>query len=138
MFTTQWGKLVESLVKGDLIRLLNEWGIEVRNTKERVKGNVDGENFEYDIIAENGKEVVIVEVKTTLRVDDVNDFHRKVWKAKQYLPRLKDNVIYGAVAFITAESGSDVLAEKMGFFVIRATGNSSAIINKKDFNGFYF
>ena len=133
LFTSQWGKLVESLVKGDLIRLLNEKGIEVNNTMERVSGNVDGENFEYDIIAENGNEVVIVEVKTTLRVEDVNDFHRKVWKAKRYLPRYKDNVIYGAIAFITAEGSSDKMAEKMGFFVIRATGNSSSIINSKDF-----
>ena len=133
LFTSQWGKLVESLVKGDLIKLLNERGIEVRNTMERVEGNVDGENFEYDIIAENGKEVVIVEVKTTLRVADINNFHRKIWKAKQYLPRYKDNVIYGALAFITADGSSDEMAEKMGFFVIRATGNSSSIINKKDF-----
>lgn len=29
LFTTQWEKLMESLVKGDLIKLLNEKGIEV-------------------------------------------------------------------------------------------------------------
>ncbi len=133
LFTSQWGKLVESLVEGDLIKLLNEHGIEVEQTLQRVRGNKDGENYEYDIIAVNGREMVIVEVKTTLRVDDVNDFHEKLWKAKRYLPNYKDKKIYGGVAFITAEGANERMAEKLGFFVIRATGNSSSIINQKDF-----
>ena len=133
LFTSQWGKLVESLVEGDLVKLLKQHGIAVEKTLQRVKGNKGGENFEYDIIAVNGHEIVIVEVKTTLRVDDVNDFHEKLWKSKTYLPEYADKKKYGAMAFLTAEGASDRMAEKMGFFVIRATGNSSSIINKKDF-----
>ncbi|NLO51135.1 MAG: hypothetical protein GX103_08240 [Bacteroidales bacterium] len=133
LFTSQWGKLVESLVEGDLVNLLNERGITVEKTLQRVKGNKDGENFEFDIIAVNNHEIVIVEVKTTLRVDDVDYFHKMVWKAKRYLPEYADKKIYGGVAFITADGASDRMAEKMGFFVIRATGNSSSIINQKVF-----
>ena len=133
LFTSQWGKLVESLVEGDLVKLLNEAGIRVERTLQRVKGNRDGENFEFDIVAINGEEIVIVEVKTTLRVDDVKEFHEKLWKAKRYMPEYHDKKIYGGVAFITAEGASDRMAEKQGFFVIRATGNSSFIINQKDF-----
>ena len=133
LFTSQWGKLVESLVEGDLVNLLNQHGIAVEKTLQRVKGNKDGENFEFDIIAVNSHEIVIVEVKTTLRVDDVDYFHKKVWKAKRYMPEYADKKIYGGVAFITADGASDRMAEKLGFFVIRATGNSSSIINQKDF-----
>ena len=133
LFTSQWGKLVESLVEGDLVNLLNQHGIAVEKTLQRVKGNKDGENFEFDIIAVNSHEIVIVEVKTTLRVDDVDYFHKKVWKAKRYMPEYADKKIYGGVAFITADGASDRMAEKLGFFVIRATGNSSSIINRKDF-----
>jgi hypothetical protein len=132
-FTSQWGKLVESLVEGDLIKLLNKKGILVGHTTQRTKGNYQGENFEYDIIAYNGKEIVAVEVKTTLRPGDVKDFHRKIWKTKKYLPGYNDNIVYGAMAFITAEGASDKMAEKQGFFVIRATGSSSSIINQEDF-----
>ena len=133
LFTSQWGKLVESLVEGDLVNLLNQRGIQVESTLQRRKGNLDGENFEFDIIAVNSHEIVIVEVKTTLRVDDVDYFHKKVWKAKRYMPEYADKKIYGGVAFITADGASDRMAEKLGFFVIRATGNSSSIINQKDF-----
>ncbi|OQX78411.1 MAG: hypothetical protein B6D61_05560 [Bacteroidetes bacterium 4484_249] len=133
LFTTQWGKLVESLVEGDLVNVLNRWGINVERTLQRVKGNRNGENFEYDIIAVNGEEIVIVEVKTTLRVQDVNWFHEKLYKAKQFMPEYKERKIYGAVAFISSEGASDRMAENTGLFVIKATGNSSAIVNKADF-----
>lgn len=134
LFTSQWGKLVESLVEGDLVKLLREKGLQVERTFQRVRGNHDGENYEYDIIAANGDEIVVVEVKTTLRVEDVNDFHRKVWKAKQYMPEYAGKKIYGGVAFITTEGSSDRMAEKLGFYVIRATGSSSSIVNKQDFS----
>ena len=65
LFTSQWGKLIESLVEGDLIRILNERGIPVTDTIKRREGKRGGENYELDIIAINGVEIVIVEVKTT-------------------------------------------------------------------------
>lgn len=133
LFTSQWGKLVESLVKGDLIKLLKEKGIAVERTVQRADGNYKGQNFEYDIIAINGNEIVIVEVKTTLRPSDISDFHEKLWKAKTFLPEYKEKVIYGAVAFITADAASDRMAEKQGMFVIRATGSSSSIVNEPGF-----
>ncbi len=133
LFTSQWGKLVESLVEGDLIRLLKEKGIKVERTIQRIKGNHEGQNFEYDIVVVNGAEIIIVEVKTTLRPQDVNDFHEKLWKAKTYMSEYDNKVIYGAMAFITSEGASDRMAEKQGYFVIRATGNSSSIVNQKDF-----
>jgi len=124
---------VESLVEGDLINLLNDKGIKVESTIQRIKGNRKGQNFEFDIIAENSDEIVIVEVKTTLRQKDVTDFHRRLWKSKEYLPRYKDMSIYGAMAFITAAGHSDRMAENQGLFVIRATGNSSSIVNQSGF-----
>lgn len=133
LFTSQWGKLIESLVEGDLIKLLNERGIKVERTLQRVKGNREGQNFEYDIIAVNNTDIVIVEVKTTLRPQDVSDFHEKLWKAKQFMPEYKAMTIYGGVAFLTAEGASDRMAEKIGLFTIKATGSSASISNSEDF-----
>jgi len=133
LFTSQWGKLVESLVEGDLIKLLKERDIQVESIVPRRKGNKNGQNYEFDLIAINGTEMVIVEVKTTLRPDDIEDFHKKLWKAKTFMPEYDDKIIYGAVAFITAEGSSDRMAEKQGFFVIKATGSSSSIVNEPGF-----
>ena len=133
LFTTQWGKLIESLVEGDLIRLLNEKGIEVQQTFQRVSGTYQGDPYEFDIIASNGEEVVIVEVKTTLRVEDVKKFLRKLAKFKTWMPVYKEKTVYGAVAFLTSSSASHTMAENKGLFVIKATGKSSSIVNKKGF-----
>ena len=80
LFTSQWGKLVESLVEGDLIRTLNERNIAVRRTLRRVEGRFGDTHFEFDIIAINGEEVVIVEVKTTLRPKNIRRFIEKLEK----------------------------------------------------------
>jgi hypothetical protein len=37
------------------------------------------------------------------------------------------------VAFLSCEGASDRMAEKLGLFVIKATGSSSSIVNKEDF-----
>ena len=138
LFTSQWGKLIESLVEGDLLRLLNERGIYVRDTSLRRKGSHNGHNYEFDIIAHNGKEVVIVEVKTTLRVSHVKHFLKKLQSIKKWILEYENFKIYGAVAFLTAEEASDLFAEKNGLFMIKATGDSASIINKNDFVPYVF
>ena len=45
-FDSQWGKLMESLVEGDLIKIFKERGIEVHDTSTRIDGNFKGQNYE--------------------------------------------------------------------------------------------
>ncbi|MBN3035587.1 MAG: hypothetical protein JW861_08365 [Bacteroidales bacterium] len=133
LFTSQWGKMIESLVEGDLIRLLNERGISVMQTSERITGNYRGTSYEFDILAENGSEVVIVEVKTTLKPADVKEFIYKLSQARTWMSKLKDQTVYGAIAYLRADAGSKKMAENQGLFVIRAAGNSASIVNAPEF-----
>ena len=61
-------------MEGDLLPLLRARGIEVRTTYPRESGRCHGEHYEYDILAANGEEVVVVEVKTTLWAEDATHF----------------------------------------------------------------
>lgn len=133
LFTSQWGKLVESLVEGDSIRLLNQKGIPVHQTQQRIKGCCQGKNFEFDIIAINGKEVVIIEVKTTLRPKDIKEFKEKLRQAKTWMPAYANCTIYGAIAYLRADAAAESQAENIGLFVIKATGSSASITNAADF-----
>ncbi len=133
LFEGQWGKLVESLVEGDLVRLLERRDIRINDTSTRRKGCRDGENYEFDIIAHNGEEIVIVEVKTTLRGGLVEKFIERLQRAKHYLPEYRNHTVFGAVAYLRAEQGSDRQAQNQGLFVIRATGDSAAIVNPVGF-----
>ena len=133
LFTSQWGALMESLVEGDLVPLLQARGITVRYTHTRMRGRRNGEHYEFDILAENGEEVVVVEVKTTLRAEDMAQFLEKLGKFKVYAPGYQGKKIYGAMAFLKADTSVQVHAERQGLFVIRATGNSASIINDAGF-----
>ena len=133
LFTSQWGKLMESLVEGDLVPLLQARGISVQSTHPRVRGRRNGEHYEFDILAGNGEEMVVVEVKTTLKVDDVKQFLDKLKKFTEYEPDYRGKQIYGAVAYLRTEQDSELYAERQGLFVIRATGNSASIINDAGF-----
>ena len=133
LFTTQWGKLMESLVEGDLVALLQARGIRVESTYPRVKGRRNGEHYEFDILAGNGAELVVVEVKTTLNVDHVKQFLAKLGRFMEYQPVYRGKQVYGAVAYLQAEQAAEVYAQRQGLYVIRATGSSASIINDTDF-----
>ena len=128
-FGNRWGKLGENLIKGSLVQRLNDRGIKV----ERVITNAKNGSSEFDIIAINGTETVVVEVKATLDPSDVQKFTKSIKQFKTLWPEFKDKTIYGAMAFlIRANRQADGLAQKQGFFVISATGDV-IIQNKKDF-----
>ena len=133
LFTTQWGKLMESLVEGDLVALLQARGIRVESTYPRVKGRRNGEHYEFDILAGNGAELVVVEVKTTLNVEHVKRFLAKLGRFMEYQPVYRGKQVYGAVAYLQAEQAAEVYAQRQGLYVIRATGSSASIINDTDF-----
>ena len=133
VFTSQWGELVESLVEGDLVTLMQERRVAVDSIHQRVYGRRNGEDYEFDIVAGNGAEVVVVEVKTTLRSEDVTHFLDKLRRFTTYQPLYRNNTIYGAVAYLKADGTVTKYAERQGLFVIRATGDSASIINAEDF-----
>ncbi len=133
LFTSQWGKLMESLVDGDLVPLLNERGIEVETTHQRRRGRRNGEHFEIDIVAVNGREVVVVEVKTTLKSEDVTKFLGKLQVFPDFCQEYRGRRTLGAVAYLESDPSVTAYAERQGLFVIRATGSSASIVNPPDF-----
>jgi Holliday junction resolvase-like predicted endonuclease len=133
LFSSQWGRLVESLAGSELVRTFEKRGIKIKQTAQRLKGGHKGQRFEFDIIARNGTEVVVVEVKTMLKSKHIQKFVDKMGSFKTWVKRYTPNNVYGAVAFLQADAGAEQMAENKGLFVIRATGDSAAIVNKADF-----
>ena len=133
LFNGQWGKLMEALVKGDLIALLNRRGIGVDHLSTNLERNYGGRRWEIDILAVNGSELVAVEVKTTMKVRDVDHFLETLRNVNVLLPEYADHAAYGAVAYLKANESADSYAERRGLFVIRATGSSASITNREHF-----
>ena len=75
----------------------------------------------------------MVEVQTTLKVPDVDRFVGRLNEFPELMPEYASRRIYGAVAYLKAHQQSDVRAERLGLFVIRATGSSASITNRDGF-----
>jgi Holliday junction resolvase-like predicted endonuclease len=131
LFVNQWGYLIESLVEGKIVELFNDRGIKVQHTATNLKSFKD--EAEIDIIAENGNEIVVIEVKTTLRNDYVDEFLEKLSNFKKFFPKYSENIIYGAMAYLKSPENVASYAKKKGLLLIKATGDSAYITNSKDF-----
>jgi len=136
-FDNQWGAFMESLVEGDLVAMLQDRGIPVQKTRSRRLGRInrlnDGKNYEYDILAINGEQVVVVEVKTTLHPEGVRDFLEDLAEFTTCFPDYKGKVIHGAMAYLKADESVQQHVIRQGLFAIRATGDSASIVNDEGF-----
>ncbi len=134
LFTSQWGKMMEALVKPDALRLFKERGITVNYCMPRVEAHVGGRNMEIDLLLENGREVVVLEVKTTLKVDDVKEFlAEELGEFLTFFPRYQGYKIYGGVAALDVDHGADKFAYRNGLFVLLVAGGVVQIKNDEKF-----
>ena len=133
LFSDPRSRLIDSLVKNDLYVLLKKKGIEVQSTSVNGHGTHEGEHIWYDVMAVGKEEVIPVEVRVSLRTEDVTDFLKRLAKFKDWMRHCRGWRILGAVAYLEVEESAEVYAERQGLFVIRATGSSAGIINRTDF-----
>ncbi len=131
--TTRWGRFVEELVEPALISLFRGKGIDVKETYSRARVKRQGIAMEIDILAVDETEVVLVECKSRLSKDDVNEFLEKLSRFKEAFPHYKNYQAYGAVAGIEIDEGVDRYAYKQGLFVIKPSGETVEIINDSGF-----
>ena len=137
-FNNKWGEFLEDLVEGDLVNILNKRGIQVVKINSRVRylrpDNSVG--AEYDLIAINGSEIVVFEIKTTMGAENVKTFVEKLIKFRAQFPEYSNKKIYGGIAYMRADRNSDEQAIKEGLFLIKAPGgavNVSILVNSDDF-----
>jgi len=131
--TTRWGRFVESLVEPAVLHLFQARGIEVKEVHPRVHTKREGLAMEIDILAVDDTDLVLVECKSRLSQDDVNEFLEKLERFKQAFPHYASYHAYGAVAGIEVNEGVDRYAYRRGLFVIKPAGDSVAIVNDPGF-----
>lgn len=131
--TGKWGRFVEGLIAPAVERLFKERGIAVDKVFQRVKAHRNGDKMEVDILAIDGEYAVLIEAKSTLKVDDVKEHIERLDKFKAFFPEYKKRKVIGAVGGIIIEEDSDKYAYRNGLFVIGESGDSAVILNDEDF-----
>ncbi|MGE0082925.1 MAG: DUF3782 domain-containing protein [Desulfococcaceae bacterium] len=131
--SSKWGRFVEGMVVPGMISLFEKRGIQIERISQRVRVRKQGGEMEIDVLGINGEYAVLVEVKSTLSPEDVNEFIEKLKKFKKFFPEYADRKIVGAVAGIVMESDADKFAYRQGLFVIAQKGGTVKIINDRKF-----
>jgi len=131
--TGKWGKFVEGLIVPAVERLFKERGIEVEKVSQRVRARKNGRSLEVDIMAIDGETAVLIEVKSTLKVADVEEHLQRLAEFKQFFPEYQDRRVYGAVAGIVIDEAADRYAYQKGLFVIGEKGETVKILNDEKF-----
>ena len=134
----QWGKIAESLVRGELIGLMKErFGVVLDDVSLRMGGKYNGKQWEIDVVGVNSDIVVIVEVKTTLNTNNTTEFiHNTVHRFPKLVKRHRKSRIYAGIAYVkTSSNEASVVkhAEDNGLFVIKVINNTNRIVNSADF-----
>ncbi len=75
----------------------------------------------------------MVEVKSSLGVDNVKELINDLQEFKQFFPEYNQKQLYGAVAGIEIEEGADKYAYRQGLFVLVQTGETVTILNYEQF-----
>ncbi|MBC8179688.1 hypothetical protein H8E88_01070 [candidate division KSB1 bacterium] len=122
LFTGQWGKLIESLAESGILEQLKSRGISVTRLFRRSVSRQNGREMELDFLLTNDTEVVLGEVKTTMKNDYVNNFLNKLGEFLYFYPHYKGFKIYGTMIGLSMEEESAKYAYRKGLFVFKVGG----------------
>jgi len=117
--------------------MFQEKGIEIRTSLQNAKGFYDKkEYYQIDLLLINSTIAVVVEVKSTLGIAEVNEHLERMEKIKRVPPDridLKGVTLVGAVAGMLIESDADKYAYRQGLYVLKQKGTIVEIVNDDKF-----
>ena len=127
------GEFVEEAVRPSAVRLFRERGIDVHEVHQNVTSDREGSAFEIDLLVVNNQDVVAIECKSNLSIDDVNEHLERLEKIKRFLPDHVNKRISGAVAGMVIPANVATYAIKKGLYVIGQNGEHLELRNEKSF-----
>lgn len=127
------GDFVEEMVRPAAVRLFREQGIDVHEVHRGVEASRDGDDIEIDLLVVNTTDLVAVECKSLLSIDDVNQHLTNLNKLKRMLPTYAEKRVMGGVAAMVLPDNVGRYAYRHGLFVIAQSGDHLLIRNDAKF-----
>ena len=126
-------EFVEQAVRHAAIRLFRERGIDIHEVHRNVNTKRNGEGLEIDLLVVNDNDMVVIECKSNLSIDDVNEHIDRLEKVKRLMPRYETCRLSGAVAgMVIADNVADYAIRK-GLYVIGQNGDHLELRNESAF-----
>ena len=127
------GDFVEGLIRPGLVRMFSDWGIKVHQTYPDVEAERDGVAIQVDLLVVNDTDVVVVEVKSKLKTEHIDEHIKRLGKFRKLFPRYADARLLGAVAAMVIPKESAKYAMERGLFVIGEKGDNAVLLNPPTF-----
>ncbi|TAN47666.1 MAG: DUF3782 domain-containing protein [Methylococcaceae bacterium] len=112
------GDFIEDAVRPAAVRLFKERGIDIHEVQQNVSAQRNEAGIEIDLLVVNDSDVIAIECKSNLKLDDVQEHLERLAKLKQLLPRYADARVMGAVAAMVIPDNVAQYAYRQGLFVI--------------------
>ena len=127
------GEFVEEMVRPAVVRLFQQRGIAVHQEFRGAYAERDGDAMEIDLLVVNSLDVVLVEVKSELKVDEVKEHTTRLERFKKLFPQYAGFRVMGAVAGMVVAEETARFAYRQGLFVLAQSGDTVVIRNDAGF-----
>jgi hypothetical protein len=127
------GDYIEDAVRPVAVRLFRERGIEVHEVHQNISAQRANEGIEVDLLVVNDTDVIAIECKSLLSVDDINEHRERLDKLKRLLPTYAHKRVLGAVTAMVIPDHVAQYAYRQGFYVIGQSGEQLVIRNDERF-----
>ena len=130
------GEIAEDLFRRNLTKVLAQRGILL----DRLEHNWRLPEAEFDLIGLNGEQIVLVEVKSRLNIQDIERFiNKQIPVFREQFTQFKKHKLIGSVASLAISKDLEKQARKEGLFVFTQTEEGGAsVLNPENFKPKFF
>ena len=128
------GRLIEDMFSAGLYKKFCDIGYTFTKQAERVKFTKNNQLIaEVDLYLENGDYIMLVEIKTTLAIADVDYHLEQIGVIREYMDARRDaRKIVGAIAGGTVDKKTLAYAHNNGLYVIVQSGEAVKIMDSPE------
>jgi Holliday junction resolvase-like predicted endonuclease len=125
-FTNRFGEMVEYMVAPNLRTKFKEIGLNFMKANPADIADEENEIYlEIDVLLENTKKAMLVEVKSKLKTEDVKDHIKRLKKMRVYANLHEDKRVFlGAVAGVVMTPLTKKYALEQGLYVVEPSGET--------------
>ena len=122
------GEIAEDLFRRNAHAALNNYGIHIDQVHHNLRSTG---RREYDIVAVNAEQAVVIEIKTKLKARDVEKFlQTQLPQFKSAFPEFRDYAVYGGMGALVISKEQELELCGLGLFVFTQGEDGIAHVRK--------